>query len=174
VSATQVLHRFGLWVLLRLLVVLTVFTTLALLRLPLLWLTSALTWGMHHTDRLMTPPTSPRDRNPNGGFPMPDSNTARSRPPAWTGPTTPESTPDTPHQTEHHTPTAAPPARSRPHRIASWIGWHTLELSTLTGSLTLAMWITGWFTIPAALITILWSAHEIRVARRQRAMTGRR
>jgi hypothetical protein len=176
-----------------LLVVLTVFTTLALIRLPLLWLTSALTWGMHHTDRLMTPPTPPpsRDRHTTGGSPMPgDGNTARSRPPAWTGPTTPASTSDTSREilrdashtaghdasrdtgaTRHDTATVP---MSRPRRIVSWIGWHTLELSTVTGTLTLAVCVTGWFTIPAALIAILWAVHEIRLARQQRAMTARR
>ena len=51
-------------------------------------------------------------------------------------------------------------------RVASWIGWHLLELTGVTVPAMAAVTLTPWAWVACGLVTAGWTAHDLRAARR--------
>jgi hypothetical protein len=59
--------------------------------------------------------------------------------------------------------------------VIRWIGWHLLELVGVGVPAALAVTVSVWWGLLSVLAGALWAVHEIRIARRGRALspTGR-
>lgn len=63
-------------------------------------------------------------------------------------------------------PAASPHADS----VVSWIGWHTGELAGVIVPGLVALTVTPWAAVVSAVVAAIWAVHEVRFARRQRAI----
>ncbi|MEU3274514.1 hypothetical protein ABZ639_27030 [Saccharomonospora sp. NPDC006951] len=52
----------------------------------------------------------------------------------------------------------------------SWIGWHVPELGAVTVPLGLAPVVSPWCALVSVVAGALWGAHDVRLARRNRAI----
>lgn len=71
-----------------------------------------------------------------------------------------------------------PPAGTRagrgevdPYPLVQWIGWHLGELAGVTVPAVLAVLVWPWFGLVTVLVGLAWLTHEVRLARRRRALT---
>jgi hypothetical protein len=80
----------------------------------------------------------------------------------------------TTHDHPHGAGQPAPAEVSSARRAAAWLGWHTIELGLLSGSVALATVVDGWFLALTAAIGGGWAAHELRIARLQRLLQAQR
>ena len=62
---------------------------------------------------------------------------------------------------------SVPYSPGRATRVASWIGWHFLELSGVTVPAVLAVAVTPWAWVVSGVIGAGWTAHGIRTAKEQ-------
>lgn len=68
----------------------------------------------------------------------------------------------------------ASPMRSgtRTDVAVTWVVWHFGELTGVVLPLVLAVLFTPWFAVVSAVVAAGWAAHEVRVARHQKAALG--
>lgn len=64
------------------------------------------------------------------------------------------------------------PPMGRTTRVASWIGWHFLELSGVTVPAVLAVSVTPWAWVVSGVVGAGWTVHGIRVAGEQAQVTS--
>ncbi|MEU0464999.1 hypothetical protein ABZ215_13430 [Amycolatopsis sp. NPDC006131] len=57
---------------------------------------------------------------------------------------------------------AAAPGPTRTTRAVAWVGYHLLELSGVAVPTALAVFVSPWFALAAALAAVLWAVHELR------------
>jgi hypothetical protein len=62
----------------------------------------------------------------------------------------------------------AHPATCTTGVVIRWVGWHLLELVGVGVPLALALTVSLWWVLLAALVGALWAVHEIRLARHTR------
>lgn len=62
--------------------------------------------------------------------------------------------------------------RCDPNPLVQWLGWHLVELSAVAVPLVLAAVVSAWIALAAVVVAGAWSVHEVRVARRRRALSG--
>lgn len=77
-----------------------------------------------------------------------------TQPPPWTGP--------------------VPGVGHDPSRVVQWIGWHLAELAGVTVPVVLAGTVDGWWAVLAVPPAAVWTAHELRLRRRRRALAAAR
>ena len=61
---------------------------------------------------------------------------------------------------------------TRTDQTVRWVVFHAGELTGVLGPLVLAATVTEWFAAVSAAAAILWTAHEVHVARTRRAALG--
>jgi hypothetical protein len=54
--------------------------------------------------------------------------------------------------------------------VIRWVGWHLIELTGTGVPLVLALSVSVWWALIAVLTGALWMVHEVRIARRHRAL----
>lgn len=58
---------------------------------------------------------------------------------------------------------------AEPEGVASWLGWHIGELAGVIVPGVVALTVTPWAAVVSVVVGASWAAHEVRLARRQRA-----
>lgn len=63
---------------------------------------------------------------------------------------------------------------TRTDGVVSWIGWHLGELAGVIVPGVVALTVTPWAAVVSVLAGVSWAVHEVRSARRQRALSTSR
>jgi len=66
------------------------------------------------------------------------------------------------------------PVPDRATRVASWVGWHFMELTGVTVPAVVAVAVTPWAWIVSSVVGAGWTVHGVRQAREQAAVKAGR